>query len=76
MCRALQKSMEYTVGQRGVCTRRGGCAAALELLKKVAEKGPWAGVLQDALDWVRPLWLTLAPPHRPSLCYRLCWLWC
>jgi hypothetical protein len=37
-----------------VCARRGGCAAALELLKKVAEKGPWAGVLQDALDWVCP----------------------
>lgn len=33
--------------------RRSGCAAAAELLKKVAERGPWVGVLQDALDWVR-----------------------
>ena len=33
--------------------------AAVELLKKVAERGPWAGVLQDALDWVStgcPAW--------------------
>lgn len=31
---------------------RGGCAAALELLKKVAERGPWAAGLQDAFEWV------------------------
>jgi len=28
--------------------RRAGCTAALELLKRVAERGPWAAVLQDA----------------------------
>lgn len=32
---------------------RGGCTAALELLKKIAERGPWAAVLQEAFDWVR-----------------------
>ena len=31
---------------------RNGCMAALGWLKKVAERGPLAGVLQDALEWV------------------------
>ncbi len=35
---------------------REGCTAALELLKRVAERGPWAALLQDAAaHWaVRP----------------------
>ncbi len=33
---------------RGRAARRAGCTAALELLKRVAERGPWAAVLQDA----------------------------
>jgi hypothetical protein len=28
--------------------------AALELLKKMSERGPWAAVLQDASEWVMP----------------------
>ena len=35
---------------------REGCTAALELLKRVAERGPWTALLQDAAEhWaVRP----------------------
>ena len=42
--------------------RREGCTAALELLKRVAERGPWAALLQDAAEhWaVRPAWRLVA----------------
>ncbi|CAL8462358.1 g1891 [Coccomyxa elongata] len=38
---------------QGAAADKGGCAAALELLKKVAERGPWAAGLQDAFEWYR-----------------------
>lgn len=51
-------------GERlGVCMCRGGCTAALDLLKKIAERGPWAAVLQDAFDWVNPF-----QPQRTLTC--------
>lgn len=38
--------------QRGLLPCRNGCMVTLGWLKKVAERGPLAGVLQDALEWV------------------------
>ncbi|KAK9906721.1 hypothetical protein WJX75_006842 [Coccomyxa subellipsoidea] len=38
---------------QGSAADKGGCTAALELLKKISERGPWAAVLQDAFDWYR-----------------------
>ncbi|EIE24098.1 HCP-like protein [Coccomyxa subellipsoidea C-169] len=38
---------------QGSAADKGGCTAALELLKKIAERGPWAAVLQEAFDWYR-----------------------
>lgn len=53
--------------QSAACRCRGGCMAALGWLKNIAEKGPWAGVLQDALEWVHP---QLANPPRSPYTHR------
>lgn len=49
---------------------RNGCLAALGWLKKVAERGPWAGELQDALEWVCAI-LTSGSNLVSNVCMRL-----
>ena len=53
VCTCLQRlhNVNHAVTGEGCC--RGGCSQALGWLKSIAERGPWAVVLQDALEWVR-----------------------